>query len=198
VVSVEPPEPGEHRQDHGEAVRPVPVRDGREDRELRFLLRLRFTRDLGDDGRAQDQRLDASKAETEIDLLRSPGGHLRVRRDHEDDCGALFLCSHDDEVDGPGELLARILVALDFEDNREHQLAVLVAKLEDQIGAELNRDELIQGRFDHRDRGIRREVEMEEDFEEMRREVRVLAEHRHEAVVLQRRHGRHHTVLVQG
>ena len=97
---VEPPERAERRQDHGEPVRPVAVRHGREDPELGLLLRHRRVRHLGQGRRADHQRLDGAEAESEIDLLRRPGGHLRVGRDHEDDCISSLPGPDDRDIHG--------------------------------------------------------------------------------------------------
>ncbi|XXX76739.1 hypothetical protein WMF30_54730 [Sorangium sp. So ce134] len=82
-------------------------------------------------------------------------------------------------------------VALDLEDDGEHHRTAAVAELEHQVGAKLDRDELIERGLDHRNRGVRRNIQVKENREEMRGERRLLAEHVDETVVLERRHPRH-------
>ena len=127
-------------------------------------------------------------AQAKVDRLRRPGGHLRVGGHHEHTRRAALLGAHGGEVHRPGVLLVGILVALHLEHDRQHQRALIVPELEHQVGAELHRDELVEGCLDDGDRGVTREVNVEEDREEMRRERRVLAKHVDESVVLERRH----------
>ncbi|WP_242515817.1 hypothetical protein [Sorangium cellulosum] len=153
-----------------------------------FCFRNGRVGDLGDDGRTEHQRLDGAEAQAEVDALRRPGGHAGVRRDHEDDRGAPLPGAHARDVRRPRELLVRIHVALDLEDDRQHELAARVAQLEHQVRAELRRDELVERRLDHRDRGVRRHLDVEERREHVGRELRALTEHLDEGIVLERRH----------
>ncbi|WP_437278165.1 hypothetical protein WME90_44245 [Sorangium sp. So ce375] len=188
MLLVEPGQGDERRLDHGEPVRPVAVRHRREHGQLGVLLRVGWVGDLGDDSRTEHQRLDVAQAQAEVDVLRRPGGHAGIRRDHEDDRAAALLGAHDGDIRRPRELLVRIHVALDLDDDRQHERAVRVSKLEHQVSAELHRDELVERRLDHRDRRVRRHLDVEERHEQVGRELRVLAEHLDEGVVLERRH----------
>ena len=67
----------------------------------------------------------------------------------------------------------------------EHEHPLRVQELEHQVGAELDRDHLIERGLDHLDRGVRRELDVEQLLDQVRREGRVLAEHLDDAVVLE-------------
>ncbi len=64
--------------------------------------------------------------------------------------------------------------------------ALLVAEIEDEIGAELDGEELVEGGLADEDGCVGRDGEVEEGFEEVRGEPGVLAEELDQAAVLQR------------
>ena len=97
---------------------------------------------------------------------------------------------HGRDIDRPRAFLALGRLALHLEDDREHERALTILKLEHQISAELGRGELVERRLHDRDRAVWRERKVKEALEQVRRERRVIAEERDEAVVLERRHGR--------
>ena len=82
----------------------------------------------------------------------------------------------------------RVGVALDLQDDRQYQRPRRVAQLQDQIGAELHRDELIERALDHLDRRVRRHLQVEEPLEQVRGERRVVTEHLDQTIVLKRGH----------
>ena len=190
MLPVGPREGHQRRLDHSEPVGPVAVRHGREDRELRLALGDRWVCHLRHARRTQDHRPEIPESQAQIDRLRCPRGYLGIRRDDKDHRRAALLRAHDRDVHRPGVLLVRILVPLDLEDDRQHEHAPRVSQLEHQIGAKLHRDELIERRLDHHDGGVRRHVDVKEQGEEMRRELRVLAEHLDDGVMRERRHAR--------
>ena len=60
-----------------------------------------------------------------------------------------------------------IHLTLRLEDDREHEGAARLSELEHQVGAELDWDELIEGRLDHCNRYVRGDVEVEEEPEKV-------------------------------
>ncbi|MFO0762649.1 MAG: hypothetical protein U0359_39785 [Byssovorax sp.] len=129
-----------------------------------------------------------AETQAEVDALRRPSGHDRIGRDDEDDSAAALTRAHDRDVHGPGVLFVEILVALDLENDGQHDRPLLISKLEHEVSAELHGDELIERGFDDLGGGVSRHVDVEDGREEVGRELRVIAEHLDEGVVLERRH----------
>ena len=133
----------------------------------------------------------ADSVTTGVDLLRSPGGDLRVNREDQRHRRALPLGPRDGDIHRPGELLAGLRGALGFENDREDDALRLVEQFENQVHAELDRDQLVEGRVRHAGGCVPWDLEVEEKRQKVCSERRVLAEHVDETIVLQRRHGRH-------
>jgi hypothetical protein len=88
-----------------------------------------------------------------------------VNKNLKQDGWASLLGAHGRYIHEPGELLVRILGALNLENDGQHDSVVRVPKLEHQIRAELHREQLIESGLDHGDRRTGREVEVEENRE---------------------------------
>lgn len=161
VLLVEPAERGEGGKDDREAIRAVAVVTRREDGRLLLLLREHRAGHLGDDRRAQHQRLDDAEAKAEIDELGCPACHIGVGGDHEDHRRALVSGVEGGGVHGPRALLARVLLALHLQDDRQDDAALLVAEIEDEIGAELDGEELVERGLADEDGCVGRDGEVE-------------------------------------
>ena len=119
------------------------MRHGLKDGERRLLHGEGDVSDLGHRRRAQDQRRERAAAEADVDWLHRPGRHLGVGCHHEQDCRASLPGARGPDVHEPREFLVRVILALNFEDDRENvrpartaTLATLVKELAKLFGAQ--------------------------------------------------------------
>ncbi len=188
VLLVQPPERAERHLHDREPMRAIAVNERRKDGQLDLALGGACVRDLGNSRRPKDDGLDVRSPKTKVDVLPSPAGHLGVRRDHQHHRVSALAGSNHRDVNRPGVLLVQIFGALNLEDDGQHHDARSIVQLEHEIGAKLDRDELLERRLDRSRNIIRRDLDVEQGCEEVRRKVGVLAEHLHKGVVLERRH----------
>ncbi|MEI7895311.1 MAG: efflux RND transporter permease subunit, partial [Myxococcales bacterium] len=143
MLRVEPTQRRKRRGHHRKPIGTIAVDKPRQHRKLRMAFCHLRVGDFRHHARAQHERLDRSEAEAKSDRCRSPLRHVRGQSHHEHNGVATLLGAHRRHIQGPRVLLDRLLLALDLNDYREHDLARGIAKLQDKVGSELDGEHLV-------------------------------------------------------
>jgi len=125
----------------------------------------------------------------EADRLAGPGRDLWIRRDDEDKGLAAAPRAAEDQVSRPAVELVVVDAKLDLEHAAHPRpLADAIEEIDDEVGPELRRRQLVEHGLRHREPLVRRDVDAEHLAQQQWHQLRVTPEHLDQRFVLERGH----------